>query len=88
MDDNPGLEATIAVGRRLSPYVHAHARKLTIRRRRKVGVVGTRSVLRVEDDLVVSRATLAVVVNLVMSLAPRIHSASALCLPRNFQPSP
>lgn len=67
VDDNAGLEAAVTVGSRSGPGVHAHAAGLAIGRSSKVGVVGTRAVLGVQDNEVVATAALVVVVELKVS---------------------
>jgi hypothetical protein len=64
VNDNTGFEAGVAVRRRPVPDVHAHARLLAIRRSGEVGVVGSRAVLSVQDDIVGALATSTVVVDL------------------------
>lgn len=64
MDDDTGVEAGVTLGSRPGPDVHAHTRLLAIRRSGKVGVVGSRAVLGVQDNIVVATATSAVVVDL------------------------
>jgi hypothetical protein len=67
VNDNTSLKAAVPVRCRLGPDIHAHARKLAIRRGGKVGVVGTRAVLGVQNDLVVAKTSCAVVVYLKVS---------------------
>lgn len=69
VNNHTSLKATIAVRRSLGPDVHAHTRKLTIRRRREISIVSTRPILRVQNDLVVAQATLTIVVDLATTLA-------------------
>lgn len=64
VNDNTSLEAGVAVGSRSVPDVHAHARLLSIRRSGEVGVVGTRAILGVQDDIVGAKAASTVVVDL------------------------
>ena len=64
VDDNTCFEAGVAVGGRSVPDVHAHARLLALRRGGKVGIVGARTVLGVQDGLIGSTATSTVVVDL------------------------
>lgn len=60
VDHDSSLKGAVAVRRRLGPDVHAHAAGLAIRRSGKVGVVGARAVLGVQDDIVISQAALPV----------------------------
>lgn len=64
VDDHTGLKSTVPVGGGLSPDVHPHTAVLAIGGSGEVGVVGARAILRVEDDEVVTLATLSVVVRL------------------------
>lgn len=64
VENDTGVEGAVTVGGRLSPEVHAHASVLAIRGSGKVGVVGARAVLGVQDDHVVATAALVVVVGL------------------------
>lgn len=77
VDDNASLEAGIAVRRRLVPDVHPHTRVLAIGRCCEVGVVGSRSVLGVEDDFVVTTSARSVVVH--------FKVASGLIKPKSVQ---
>jgi hypothetical protein len=69
MNNNTSLEAAVTVRRRLRPDVHAHTRKLAIRRCSKVSIVGTGPVLGVQDNLVVPKTTLVIIVDLKVSSA-------------------
>jgi hypothetical protein len=60
VDHNSGLKRAVAVWCRLRPDIHAHAAGLAIRRSGKVGVVGARAVLGVQDDIIVSTTALAI----------------------------
>jgi hypothetical protein len=64
VDDNTCLEAGITVGGGSVPDVHAHARHLAIGRSGEVGVVGTRTILGVQDGLISSTAACTIVVDL------------------------
>lgn len=77
MNDHTGIEAGVAVRGGSVPNVHAHARLLTIGRRGEVGIVGTRAVLGVKDDLVVAATAGTVIVHL--------EVASSLVEPKNVK---
>jgi hypothetical protein len=64
VNDDTSFKARVAVRRRPVPDVHAHARLLAIGRSGEVGVVGSRTVLGVQDDIVGAFATCTVVVDL------------------------
>jgi hypothetical protein len=64
VDDNTSVETAVALGRAVRPEIHPHTAGLTVSGCSKVGVVGTASVLSVEDNHVVSLTTLTIVVNL------------------------
>lgn len=64
VDDDTRLEGTVPVRGRLGPDVHSHTAVLSIGGRSEVGVVRPGAVLGVEDDEVISLATLSVVVGL------------------------
>jgi hypothetical protein len=63
VDNNTSFEAGIALWGGSVPNVHAHARLLAIRRSGKVGVVGTRTILGVQNGLVGTTAACTVVVD-------------------------
>lgn len=64
MDNHTRLERSITDGVRLGPEVHAHTTGLSIGRSGEIGIVGTGTILCVEDDVVVTRAAVALVVDL------------------------
>jgi hypothetical protein len=62
--DNVILKSTIAVGGGVGPGEHAHLAGLAVSGGRKIGVVGPRSILNGEEDVVVLGTALAVIVAL------------------------
>lgn len=62
VDNDAGLEGAISIRGRLCPNVHPHPSVLSIGRGGEVSIVGAGAVLRVEDDEVVTLATLSVVI--------------------------
>jgi len=64
MNNDASLEATVAPGSCAVPHVHSHARTLSIGRSRKVGVVKTGTILRIQIHEVIAYAALTVVVGL------------------------
>lgn len=64
MDDDALLEGAVTSGGGHSPDVHPHAAVAAIGGSGKVGVVGARAILGIQDDKVIAQTTLAVVVGL------------------------
>ena len=64
VDDDTGFKAAITVGTSSSPVVHSHAARAAIWWGGKVGIVGTRAILSIENDKIIAFTTLAMVVNL------------------------
>lgn len=60
VNHNSCLKGAVAVRRRCGPDIHAHAAGLAIRRSGKVGVVGARAVLGVQNHIVISATSLAI----------------------------
>lgn len=64
VDDDALLERAVTSGGGHSPDVHPHAAVAAVSGSSKVGVVGARAILGVQDDKVIAQTTLAVVVRL------------------------
>jgi len=64
VDDDASLEGAVAPWGRLSPDIHAHATRLSIRRSSEVSIVSSGAILGVQNDKVTALASLAVVVGL------------------------
>ena len=76
VDDNTGIERTVTLDSEICPKVHSHARGGTICWGSEVGVVGTGSVLSVEDYGVISNSTLAVIVGFKVTCCLRCYMVS------------
>jgi hypothetical protein len=57
VNDDSSVERAVALRSGTGPNVHAHARHLTIGRRREVGVVGTRTILDQRQQLQKNRSS-------------------------------
>lgn len=64
VDDDALLERAVTSGGGHGPDVHPHAAVAAVSGSGKVGIVGARAVLGVQDDKVIAQATLAIVVRL------------------------
>ena len=64
MDDDTGFKAAITVGTSSSPVVHSHAARAAIWWGGKVGIVGTRAILSIDNGEIVAFTTLVAVVDL------------------------
>ena len=64
VDDDASFKGTVSVRCSLGPDEHPHAAGLSVRRCREICVVGTTTILGVQNDLVISDTTFAVVARL------------------------